>query len=505
MRKQLTRRDFLKATGIATAGMALSACGVKAAESPTATNLAPTAMPTVTPTSNSPTKPIELINERLNTIIASYRDLGNYPFTETQLANLQQSVEFGKVKDEEMGLTRYYWFISEGKLNDLQELELAEMLGYIPLAYSENGEKWIKPGLKDTTDIPIGAEYNEPDEDPIDIRPSTHEFDFGIINSLWGLSAFGDVTTGEKKSVFEFIAINQDGSLILDTSKLKSGWAKYEDFWANRAPYNNRPDIKLIDKSGQNRRLIALPIIYPGDYESDQIPKDFNKFTKDQAISFLDQYVTAFVNEHKDIFFAYVGVTEFGLLNDVLMKQIGPEYIDIVFQSIRTTDSTAKLILEQDGNHVPGTEMTELTLQTATRLKEKEIIDYIASECHLDLTTESPVANSLEEIKSVFASYPVPVYLSSIDINTSAYKDDPRRFLIQAEKIREILAPAVELGTPYISFWGGFPDERSWIVTGGQPDAAPSLWGQGWQEKPMYFTAESVLLKHYLKEYQIGQ
>ena len=362
MRKQLTRRDFLKATGIATAGMALSACGVKAAESPTATNLAPTAMPTVTPTSNSPTKPIELINERLNTIIASYRDLGNYPFTETQLANLQQSVEFGKVKDEEMGLTRYYWFISEGKLNDLQELELAEMLGYIPLAYSENGEKWIKPGLKDTTDIPIGAEYNEPDEDPIDIRPSTHEFDFGIINSLWGLSAFGDVTTGEKKSVFEFIAINQDGSLILDTSKLKSGWAKYEDFWANRAPYNNRPDIKLIDKSGQNRRLIALPIIYPGDYESDQIPKDFNKFTKDQAISFLDQYVTAFVNEHKDIFFAYVGVTEFGLLNDVLMKQIGPDYIDKVFQSIRTADSTAKLILEQDGNHVLGTEMTDLTL-----------------------------------------------------------------------------------------------------------------------------------------------
>ena len=488
MRKQFSRRDFLKTAGIATAGLALSACGVKGTKSPTATNILPTAEPTVTPTSSSPTKPTDLINERFNAVIASYRDLGNYPFTDEQIEKIKQSIEFAQVKDEKLGLPRSYWMISQLKLIEMQESELAEMMGYTPLAYSEDKIDWIKPGLKDTTDIPIGAEYNEPDEDPIDIRPSTHEFDFGIINSLQGLSAFGDVTTGEKKSVFDFITINKSGSLILDTSKIKSGWAKYEDFWANRAPYNNRPDKKLIDHSGQGRRLIALPIIYPGDYESDQMPKDFNKFTKDQAISFLDQYVTAFVIEHKDMFFAYVGVTEFGLSNDALMKQIGPDYIDKVFQSIRTADSTAKLILEQDGNHVLGTEMTDLTFQTATRLKEKDSIDYIASECHIDLTIESPVANSSEEIKSVFSSYPVPVYLSSIDINTSAYKDDPRRFLIQAEKIKELLAPAVELDTPYISFWGGFPDERSWIVTGGQPDAAPSLWGQGWQEKPMYFT-----------------
>ena len=52
MRKQLTRREFLKAAGIATAGMALSACGVKATESPTATKLPPTSEPTVTSTPN---------------------------------------------------------------------------------------------------------------------------------------------------------------------------------------------------------------------------------------------------------------------------------------------------------------------------------------------------------------------------------------------------------------------------------------------------------------------
>lgn len=53
-RSKLTRRDFLKVAGLTSAGLALTACGVKATELPTATSIpstnTPLPMPTLTPT-----------------------------------------------------------------------------------------------------------------------------------------------------------------------------------------------------------------------------------------------------------------------------------------------------------------------------------------------------------------------------------------------------------------------------------------------------------------------
>ncbi|MBL0347536.1 twin-arginine translocation signal domain-containing protein [Candidatus Villigracilis affinis] len=69
MSKKISRRDFLKLAGITSTGLALSACGVKATELPTATFMPPTEtiIPTVTsaPTSTlRPTpKPPETLRE----------------------------------------------------------------------------------------------------------------------------------------------------------------------------------------------------------------------------------------------------------------------------------------------------------------------------------------------------------------------------------------------------------------------------------------------------------
>jgi len=57
MSKKLSRRDFLKLAGATSAGLALSACGVKATELPTATFVPPTATLTITPTSTSTPEP----------------------------------------------------------------------------------------------------------------------------------------------------------------------------------------------------------------------------------------------------------------------------------------------------------------------------------------------------------------------------------------------------------------------------------------------------------------
>ena len=405
-----------------------------------------------------------------------------------------------------MGLTRYYWFISEVKLNDLQEPELAEKLGYIPLAYSEDEINWVKPGLKDTTNIPIGAQFSQQGNGSAEIM--AENFDFFIVATDWGISSFGDMTALEltgnetRRSILDYITIVDDKQVILNTDQSLYSWSGYTDFQTDESIKYLDLDRKTMDSTHQNRRLVMLPIVYP----SSQIPQDFDKLNKDQAMSIIEQYVSLMVNRYKDRYFAYVGVTEFGLDNDVLMKKLGPEYIDLVFQTIRETDPTAVLILEHAGNEVPGTDMTQLTLETSNRLKQKNLIDFIASECHLDQVAGLLPEVSQEEMEQVFKTYPVPVFPSSIDINTSAYKDNPQRFLIQAQKLKDVLQASIDSGAPYISFWGDFPDSKSWLETLlGYSDADATPWTDSWQEKPMFFTAESVLLKNYLQANQIGQ
>lgn len=470
------------------------------------TALTPTEIISLTSAPNSPTKPSSLIDERLNAVIASYRDLGNQPFTDEQIEKIKQSIEFALVKDAKLGLTRSYWMISQSKLVELQEPELAEMLGFIPLAYSEDGNDWKKPSIKDVTNTPIGAQFAQMGNGSAEVL--AENFDFFIIATDWGFSSFGDnaalLATGNetKRSIMDYITIIDDKTVVLNTDPRLYSWDGYTDFQTQEALKYLLPDKKGMDHSHQNRRLVMLPIVYP----SGQIPKEFEKLNKDQAMSFLEQYVRLMVNRYKDRYFAYVGITEFGLDSDVLMNKLGPEYIDLVYQTIRDTDPTAILILEQAGNEVPGTDMTRLTLETSTRLEQNNLIDFIASEFHVDQVAGLLPEVTQEQIEQVFNTYPVPVFPSSIDINTSAYKDDPQRFLIQAQKLKTVLQASINSGAPYISFWGDFPDSKSWLVTMvGDVDAAATPWTDSWQEKPMFFTAESVLLKNYLQKYQVDQ
>ncbi|MPM19257.1 hypothetical protein SDC9_65678 [bioreactor metagenome] len=470
------------------------------------TNIKTTSTATFVPTSTSiiPLKPDSIINDRLNAVIASYRDLGNYAFTDVQVEKINQSVELVQVQDANLGLSKSYWMISQSKLLEFQEPELAEMLGYIPLAYSEDGLNWKVPGIKDTTNIPIGAQFSQQGNGSAEVLGNN--FDFFIIPTDWGYSSFGDMAalnqTGQetKRSITDYITIIDDKTVLLNTEPSRYSWDGYTDFQTQEALKYLLPDTKEMDPSHQNRRLVMLPIVYP----SSQIPKDFDQLNKDQALSFIKQYVALMVNRYKDRYFAYVGVTEFGLDNDVLMNKLGPEYIDLVYQTIRETDPTAILILEQAGNEVPGTEMTSVTLETSTRLKQKNLIDFVASEFHVDQVAGALPKVTQEQMEQVFKTYPVPVFPSSIDINTSAYKDDPHRFLIQAQKLATVLQASLDSGTPFISFWGDFPDSKSWLETiCGYPDADATPWTDSWQEKPMYFTAESVLLKNFLQENQM--
>jgi len=492
MNKKLSRRDFLKLAGITSTGLALSACGVKATEIPTATFVSPTntATPTLTPAPTS-TPNFEnltkVINEQIDKIVRAYQ------LVDSQKEILANSIETIEVEG------KHFWLISSNLLNT-HDKKLAELLGDIPVAIQRDFEKWDSPYIKEVSNIPIGAQFSQQGNGSAEVLGNN--FNFFIIASDWGMSSFGDVKelhrTGveTKRTIFDYITIVDDKNVVLNQDPSLYSWADYTDYQVNEALKYIQNDNKKMDKGNQNRRLVMLPVVYP----SGQTPKDFEKLTKEQAISFLKQYVALIVNHYKKYFFAYVGVTEFELGNDVLIRQVGIEYIDVVYQAIRDADQSAVTILENADNHVPNGLMTEATRKMAQHLKEKDLVDYIAAECHIDLFPGSPHDETYDEIFQTFKNYPLPTFPSSIDINTSSYKNKPDKFIIQAQKAQTVLQASIDAGAPYISFWGDFPDERSWIETMmGEADADATLWATGWIEKPMYFEVLRTLFRNYAK------
>jgi len=484
MGKEFTRRDFLKVAGIATTGLALSACGVKATESPTETNLPPTAAPTVTSTPNF-TNLTDCINIQIDKLANAYQLL------DSNKVVLAACVDQVKIINPSGSEEKPIWFISTSLLKQ-KDPTLADLLGGIPLAIQTGYESWVALGFKDVTDLHIGCEFLE-NENGSD-APMRRNFNFGVISSEWGHTAFGlNAANGDRGwgDISDYIKISPSGTATLKTEKLDFSWC--EDYQSLQA---------LSHLAGSGRRLLLSHLIYP---TRRSMPRGFEHLTREQGIAVMSQYIEFTVNRFKNKFFAYNVVNEFYMTDnndgqDVMLKVIGEDYIDIAFETVRKTDPTALTILNQQENHtknweVNGINLFKTTLKVAERLKQKGLIDMVGSQCHIDFGPGSPSYTNIAEMTEVYKSYPVPVFISELDANTEQYAGKPDRFLIQAQRVKGVLQAALGSGSKYINLWGGFPDEMSWLG----PQAASTPWATGWVEKPMYYEILRSLFKNYAK------
>jgi hypothetical protein len=486
MRKVYTRRDFLKAAGISAAGLVLSGCDVNATKLPAATPMSfpPTETPTPTSTPNF-TYLTNCINFQIDKLTSAYK------LTDSNKETLLKCVKMTQLTDPISLNEIPIWIISSALLEQ-QDQSLAELLGDIPLAIQTGYETWVAPGFKDVTNIHVGCEFME-QENGSD-GPMRRNFNFGVISSEWGHTAFGyNAPNGDRGwgNISDYIQLDLNGNAILQTDKLDFSWC--EDFQARQA---------LSHLGGSGRRLLLSHLIYP---VRGSIPRGFELLNREQGIAIMTQYIDFTVNHLKDKFFAYNIVNEFYMTDDndaqdVMLKVIGEDYIDIAFESVRKADPSALTILNQQENHirdwdVNGIYLFQTTLRVANRLAEKGLIDMIGSQCHIDQGPGSPAYTNITEMTDVYMNYPVPVFISELDANTEQYADQPDRFLIQAQRVKGVLQAALASGTTFINLWGSFPDELSWLG----PQTAATPWATGWKEKPMYFEILRTLFKNYAK------
>jgi hypothetical protein len=160
MNKRLSRRDFLKLAGVTSAGLALSACGVKAIELPTATLMPPTGTPlpteTLTPTvTSTPVLPLEQL-----------------PQTEQALTEFVQACKAVGVDISTDQLIQNGLEIRTITSNDKAQHEIAlvhvdvnqgnTFEGDYPILIKTETE-WKEIALKSGTDIPIGTTVSKGD------------------------------------------------------------------------------------------------------------------------------------------------------------------------------------------------------------------------------------------------------------------------------------------------------------------------------------------------------
>jgi len=179
MNKNLSRRDFLKLAGVTSVGLALSACGVKASELPTATSLPSTSTPFPTSTSTPSPIPTPTVEDlKINGIVQKAIDklvveLNKKQISITREDLLQNGLEVKRINGvDENSMAKSYDVVVtstasqsekgggypvamiESENNSIQKIDINAILRMIGIDYAliaawdeenkPNWEEWLK-------------------------------------------------------------------------------------------------------------------------------------------------------------------------------------------------------------------------------------------------------------------------------------------------------------------------------------------------------------------------
>jgi hypothetical protein len=334
--------------------------------------------------------------------------------------------------------------------------------GSIPIMIAQknkNGECWWeKARFKNISPLPFGGMV----EKYPGINEIMKEFNFGTIASTWG----GNIASGGVDKPLDF--------------------SKYEDFQINYA------NSVIIDLELLGGKYYFNSIIFP-----QYAPHGFENLSRDEAIDYLRSYITQVMSH-----FSKKGVRAFSVINepyhpagernDLLLKVIGPDYVEIAFTIAKEIDPYAVLILNETSNHDYrqwGGAYTQQTRKITQNLYAKGLIDFVGVQGHFAYNQEYPYP-SIQDLIEIFRSYKVPLIITEADVNLSAVEgSQEERYLFQADGYYKLVSACIKSGVcTAISLFGAFPDKNSWYEkTQNQPNADATPWDDSSNPKPAYY------------------
>ncbi len=184
--------------------------------------------------------------------------------------------------------------------------------------------------------------------------------------------------------------------------------------------------------------------------------------------------------------------------NNFLMRTIGPEYVDIAFQTARDTDPSAILLYNDYDNHtkthaVYGNQYKR-TKDIADRLHAKGLIDGVGIEMYIDGANPP----NMQDIVDTLPTYPVPPYITEFIVNMkNVPANTPGRSTKQAQLYEDATRAAITGGAKmFVDFQLGdkftyWEDPKNPLSS---PIADPSPYYDDLTPKPALYTQRRALL-----------
>ena len=181
-------------------------------------------------------------------------------------------------------------------------------------------------------------------------------------------------------------------------------------------------------------------------------------------------------------------VTEWDVVNEPLNRDgtiawspweyfIGPDYIPLALEYAHAADPSARLVINDDDNDIPGTPKAEAELALATSLKQSGLpLDAVGFESHVSPST-APSYADLVSLWRRYAAAGLHVEITELDVNNDHGVDDPAAK--QAIFDRYAQACRVVGNCVGMTVWG-VADQYSWL--GANTDAL--LYNTAFQATP---------------------
>ena len=181
-------------------------------------------------------------------------------------------------------------------------------------------------------------------------------------------------------------------------------------------------------------------------------------------------------------------------------RHVGPEYVEIAFQTAREADPDAVLIYNDSGHETARLPKSNQVFNLVKSLKAKDLVDAVGFQMHILGEPDSyidprtpPTKEELLEQMSRYGDMGVKVFITELDVDTgklSGTKEE--KWSKQAEIYGTVVEACLESSgiCKDINMWG-ISDIDAWR------GEAPFLYTASNQPKPAYFAVLDILKRYY--------
>ncbi len=260
--------------------------------------------------------------------------------------------------------------------------------------------------------------------------------------------------------------------------------------------YNFAPADQLVSFAEGNGMLVrAHTLLW---YQSDPEWVKEGDYSPAELENILHNHINSVVSRYKGRIFAWdvinEEVSENGELRDnVWLRGIGPQYIDLAFQWAHEADPNALLFYNDDSHEQGAGVRSDAIYNLVKRLRNRGVpIDGVGIQMHVSLGS-APSIDDLETNIERLGLLGLVVHITEMDVRLSE-PADPESLDAQAQVYRDVLdACLFEANVCKALVMWGLTDKYSWIPNAYAGFGSALIFDANFQPKPAYAALQEVL------------